>query len=65
MIISKLEAKERKIEHQIICKFHMIHPDQRGTYECKDCFIIEDKCGCDMDMECENCDGGGKKMEGL
>ena len=32
-----------------------VNPDQEGVYHCPNCIIIQDPCGCDEDMECEDC----------
>ena len=54
MILTKKEAKARNLERRI-CAFHNVNPDQEGVYHCTNCVIIQDPCGCDEDMECEDC----------
>ena len=57
MIISKTEAKKRKLQNSKICKFHQSNPDQQAVmYSCEDCLIIREPCGCDEYSSCEACE---------
>ena len=56
VIITKKDAKKENIETSVICKFHLIHPDQQAIFEsCEDCLIIHDDYGCDKDCFCSKC----------
>ena len=57
VIINKEQAKQERIELDVICDFHVRNPDQQAiTESCPDCKIIRDPCGCDADMGCERCE---------
>jgi len=55
MIFTKQEAYNARINEGCICDYHMNNPDQTGVYNCPDCVIIQDPCGCGEDGECEDC----------
>lgn len=62
MIISKTEAKKRKLQNSKICEFHQHNPDQQAImYSCEDCLIIREPCGCDEDSSCEDCEPAHKQ----
>lgn len=60
MIMTKKEAKQKGVECGTICECDDCnHRDQRSSEECPHCIFIEDACGCDEDMSCEQCDPDG------
>lgn len=57
MIITKKQAQARNIFQSQLCEFHERFPDQTASMtSCKDCIIIQDKCGCREDEGCEYCE---------
>ena len=54
MIYTKQAVYDNKLESGI-CDYHLNNPDQNGVYNCPDCVIIEDSCGCGEDDECNYC----------
>ena len=57
VIITKAEAKERRMDSSYVCKFHEHNPDQRAIQDglCPDCIYIQDSCGCGLDEGCIKC----------
>ncbi len=57
MIITKKQAQAWNIFRSQLCDFHVRFPDQTASmYSCRDCKIIQDKCGCREDEGCEYCE---------